>query len=116
MVLDSPAMGGSATGWGGLAPERSTVSSSVGSVNMMGSDSESSESDEDASMGGDDQDDAIFTTPQVHKLQNPSAPTPFAGNNPPSWANASSFSPAQASLMKTIRRNKLNKGARKTRT
>ncbi|RMY45768.1 hypothetical protein D0865_09711 [Hortaea werneckii] len=53
MVLDSPAMGGSATGWGGLAPERSTVSSSVGSVNMMGSDSESSESDEDASMGGD---------------------------------------------------------------
>ncbi|RMY63805.1 hypothetical protein D0863_10266 [Hortaea werneckii] len=116
MVLDSPAMGGIGTGWGGLAPERSTVSSSVGSVNMMGSDSESSESDEDASMGGDDQDDAIFTTPQVHKLQNPSAPTPFAGHNPPSWANASSFSPAQASLMKTIRRNKLHKGARKTRT
>lgn len=53
MVLDSPAMGGIGTGWGGLAPERSTVSSSVGSVNMMGSDSESNESDEDASMGGD---------------------------------------------------------------
>ena len=49
MILDSPAMGNGA--W--LQPERSGVSSSVGSVNMMGSDDESSSSDGDASMGGD---------------------------------------------------------------
>ncbi|KAK4549379.1 hypothetical protein LTR36_006376 [Oleoguttula mirabilis] len=121
MMLDSPNMHGlTSVPWGSLAPERSTVSSSVGSVNMLGSESESSDSDGDASMG-DDQDDAIFTTPQVHKLQNPSAATPFAGpqtpiaGTGPGWGSGSQFSPAQASLMKTVRRIKLNKGGRRTR-
>lgn len=121
MMLDSPNMHGSTSvPWGSLAPERSTVSSSVGSVNMLGSESESSDSDGDASMG-DDQEDAIFTTPQVHKLQNPSAATPFAGPQTPilgagpGWGSGNQFSPAQASLMKTIRRTKLQKHGRRTR-
>lgn len=118
MALDSPALIPAST-WGSLAPERSTVSSSVGSVNMLGSDSDSSESDEDASMAGDDNDDAIFTTPQVHKLQNPSAPTPFAPSFAPTgpWGGAAAASsPAAQSLMKTIRRTRLhNKNNRKSR-
>ena len=109
MALDSPAMiPGSA--WGSLAPERSTVSSSVGSVNMLGSESEGSDSDEDESMAGDE-DDPIFATPQVHKLQNPSASTPFSGPLTPggsTWTNGSAFSPAAQSLMKTIRRSRLH--------
>ena len=119
MTLDSPNLNGlNGVPWGSLAPERSTVSSSVGSINMLGSESESSESDEDASMGGDDQEDAIFTTPQVHKLQNPSAPTPFHGPSTPGtagWATGNHFSPAQASLMRTIRKSKLQKGGRRIR-
>lgn len=109
MALDSPAMHpGSA--WGSLAPERSTVSSSVGSVNMLASESESSDSDEDASMAGDE-DDPIFATPQVHKLQNPTASTPFSGPLTPggsTWTSGSAFSPAAQSLMKTIRRSRLH--------
>jgi hypothetical protein len=109
MALDSPAMiPGSA--WGSLAPERSAVSSSVGSVNMLGSDSEGSDSDEDESMAGDE-DDPIFATPQVHKLQNPTASTPFSGPLTPggsTWTSGSAFSPAAQSLMKTIRRSRLH--------
>ena len=126
MMLDSPNLNGSnSVPWGSLAPERSTVSSSVGSVNMLGSDDESSDSDEDASMGGDDTEDPIFTTPQVHKLQNPNAPTPFAV--PPTTpggggvgagggsAWGANFSPAQASLMKNFRRSKIQKNGRRSR-
>lgn len=112
MMLDSPNLNGSG-GWGALAPERSTVSSSVGSVNMLGSEEESSSSDEDASVGGDimDAEDAIFTTPQVHKLQNPSMPTPFAGPQTP--GGVAPFSPAQTALMRTARRARLQRGAGK---
>lgn len=96
--------------WGSLAPERSTVSSSVGSINMMGSESEGSDSDEDESMAGDE-DDPIFATPQVHKLQNPTASTPSSGPLTPggsTWTSGSAFSPAAQSLMKTIRRSRLH--------
>ncbi|KAK5701949.1 hypothetical protein LTR97_004767 [Elasticomyces elasticus] len=120
MMLDSPNLNGpSSMPWTSLAPERSTVSSSVGSINMMISESENSESDEDASMGGDDQEDAIFTTPHVQKLQNPSAATPFTGPQTPgggaAWGSGSTFSPAQASLMRTIRRTRLGKPGRRSR-
>ena len=122
MMLDSPNVmnGAGSVPWGSLVPERSTVSSSVGSVNMLASESEGDDSDEDASMGGDENEDAIFTTPQVHKLQNPNAPTPFAG--PPTtpgggamWGSGSHFSPAQASLMRTMKRNKLHKNGKRSR-
>lgn len=121
MMLDSPNVNGpGSVPWGSLAPERSTVSSSLGSVNMLGSDSESSDSDDDASMGGDVDEDPILTTPHVHKLQNPNATTPFAvapttpglGNSVP-WGN--NFSPAQTSLMRTMRRSKMHKPVRRSR-
>ena len=128
MMLDSPSIGGPSTSLGGLGgmwssmgPERSTLSSSVGSVNMLASESESSASDDDASMGGDDTEDPVFTTPQVHKLQNPhTAATPFAlapstPGGGPGWATGAQFSPAQASLMRTIKRTRLQKHGRKTR-
>lgn len=93
------------------------MGSSVGSVNMMNSESESSNSDEDASMGGDDLEDPMFATPQVHKLQNPhAAPTPFQIQSTPggtanisTWGSGAHFSPAQTSLMKTVRRTRLHK-------
>jgi hypothetical protein len=117
MMLDSPNIGGP----GSVPWERSAVSSSVGSVNMLASESESSDSDDDASMAGDENDDPVFTTPQVHKLQNPSAPTPFAA--PPTtpggaalWGTGSNhFSPAQASLMRTMRKSRLPKNGKRSR-
>lgn len=122
MALDSPnVLGPGSYPWEKLPPhDKSTLSSSVGSVNMMGSESESSDSDDDASMAGDDAEDPIYATPQVHKLQNPNAPTPF--NAPPTtpgnnvtWGTGSHFSPAQASLMRTIKRNRLHKTGRRSR-
>lgn len=119
MALDSPNLTSNGNmPWGTLAQahERSTVSSSVGSTNMMGSDSETSESDGDASMGGDEIEDPVFSTPQVHKLQNAGAPTPFQPSTytpqtptASTWGTGAHFSPAQASLLKTIRRTRLHK-------
>jgi len=125
MLLDPPHMA-LAPAW--PPPERSAVSSSLGSVNMLASDSDSSDSDGDgdASMAGDEGDDALFTTPHVHKLQNPSLPTPLpahalhtpggSGSAATPWGATATFSPAQASLMKTIRRTRLqNKQSKRSR-
>nr|POE64976.1 hypothetical protein CFP56_65934 [Quercus suber] len=120
MMLDSPNLSvGGGWAWGGqTAAERSTVSSSVGSMNMMVSESESSDSDEDASM---EDEDPIHTTPQVHKLQNPNALAPFNAPSTPgsgigsAWPNGGTFSPAQASLMKTLRRVRLQRDGKKGR-
>ena len=124
LALESPKLGAlSGPAWGSLAAERSVLSSSVGSVNMLASDSESSESGDDASMGADDNEDPMLTTPQVRKLQNRNAPTPFNAPSTPRsgmalWGSASHFSPAQNSLVKTIRRTRLQrkgvKGSRKS--
>ncbi|EME89395.1 uncharacterized protein MYCFIDRAFT_213645 [Pseudocercospora fijiensis CIRAD86] len=117
MVLDSPnLMGPSSVPWNTLGQEKSTVSSSVGSANMILSESESTDSDDDASMGGED--DVMFTTPHVRKLHNPAAPTPFTGPATPgqqTWGSGAHFSPAQASLMKTIRRTRLHKNGKRSR-
>lgn len=120
MALDSPNLNGPSTNpWSTLAPERSTVSSSVGSINMLASDSDSTTDDEDASMGGDDGDDPLLTTPQVHKLHNPGSATPFNTQSGPGsgsiWGTGAHFSPAQASLVKTIRKQRLSRSGRRTR-
>lgn len=123
MVLDGSACNGTSNmPWNTGAYERGTMGSSIGSANMLNSESESSNSDEDASMGGDDFEDPMFATPQVHKLQNPhTAPTPFHTQSTPggtantTWGSGSHFSPAQASLMKTIRRTRLHKTGRRSR-
>lgn len=82
---------------------------------MLGSDSGSSDSDDDDLMDPDDTEDAIFTTPQVHKLHNPNAATPFASHtaSPSAGTWSNNFSPAAASLMKTFQRTRLRKGRSK---
>lgn len=110
MALDSPAVGFGL--WNSLGQGRSAVSSSVGSVNMLISDSESASSDEDASM--DENEDAIFTTPQVHKLHNQTALTPYAAVEGSVFGDTSIQSPAAASLLRTIRKSRLNKSSRRT--
>ena len=89
----------SASLWSTLAnvnSDRTTVSSSLGSVNMMMvSDSSSSSNDDDDLMDADDIDDSILTTPQVNKSKTPfgviPASSPGAG-----WVGQS---PTVSSLM-----------------
>ncbi|TVY80273.1 hypothetical protein LSUE1_G005897 [Lachnellula suecica] len=82
--------------WSTMAnADRMGVSSSLGSVNMMGSESSGSSSDEDDLMDADDIDDSILTTPQVGKMSTPfgSIPQNSPGNG---WIGQS---PAVSSLM-----------------
>lgn len=51
--------------------DRAVISSSLGSVNMLGSDSDGSSSDEDDLMDADEIDDSILTTPQINKSSGP---------------------------------------------
>lgn len=64
--------------WGGFDSTNNTshsrVSSSLGSVNMLGTDSSGSSSSDDDLMDADDIDDSILVTPQVNRLA-----TPFEG-------------------------------------
>lgn len=100
MMLDSPNL------WPQIQPDRSAVSSSVGSINMLASeDSDDSTSDDDLM---DDMDDHILTTPQVRKSVNAQAATPFGNHSSVVWSN--NFSPAHASLMKNYQRSRLKKG------
>lgn len=83
--------------WSTMAnSDRMTVSSSLGSVNMMmGSDSDSSSSGDEELMDADDIDDSILTTPQVRQLAGP-----FGGITQSSPGNAwLGQSPAVSSLM-----------------
>lgn len=101
--------------------DRTTVSSSVSSVNMMESDTSSSEEEdggggeEDESMGGD-KDDMILSTPQANKMGG-SVANPFAVGNVPSpgteWMGG--YSHAAASLMSFQRARFSSKGRSRTR-
>jgi len=82
-----------------FSADRTTVSSSVSSINMLDSDSTSSEEEDDEPMDGDRDSMMITTTPQLNKLgggPNPFAPGTFQspGND---WRGGPS--PAAASLM-----------------
>lgn len=94
MILDSPQMHGSSWSQGGNA-DRSMVSGSVSSVNML--DSSSSDSDGDDAMEHDDNEDLMISTPQAYKLMDGSAPTPFpntmAAPKPVYWPNPSGGAP-----------------------
>lgn len=71
------------------------VSSSLGSINMMASDSSESTSDDDDLMDADEIDDSILTTPQVNKTT-----TPFGAISNASPGNGwLGQSPAVSSLM-----------------
>lgn len=100
--------------WSTMAnTERMTVSNSLGSVNMMASDSPGTSSDDDDLMDADDIDDSILTTPQISRMT-----APFGGISNPSpggaWAGQS---PAVNSLKnfqhpRLIRNGKNRKGSR----
>ena len=110
MMLDSPNLGPSMT-WPSLHNmDRSTVSSSVGSVNMLASESGDSDNSDDEAIDLDDAEDSIYTTPQIHKISNPNAYTPYGPASASAGVWSNSFSPATASLMKNFQRTRLHKG------
>jgi len=110
-LLDSP-ISVSNSLWSTMAnTDKAPVSSSIGSINMLDSDSGSTSSDEDDLMDQGDGEDTIITTPQVYKLGN-SLTNPFA---PPSISSPGTewmghHSPAAASLMSFQRRARLRNG------
>ncbi|KAL4779784.1 hypothetical protein BJX76DRAFT_351499 [Aspergillus varians] len=87
--------------------DRATISSSMSSVNMMESDTSSSEEDDEPMIG--DRDDMIINTPQARKLG--PAFNVFGGGNVPSpgtdWMG--NYSQAAASLM-SFQRARFRKG------
>ena len=84
--------------------DRTTISSSMSSVNMMESDTSSSE-EEDESMA--DRDDDMINTPQATRI---SAPSPFASNmQSPGNEWMGGYSQAAASLM-SFQRARFRKG------
>jgi hypothetical protein len=101
MMLDSPNL------WPQIQPDRSAVSSSVGSINLLADEDNSDDSTSDDDVM-DDMDDHMLTTPQVRKTTNPQALTPFGNHTSVIWSN--NFSPAHASLIKTFQRSRLKKG------
>jgi hypothetical protein len=103
MVLDSPNIGLQAWGHG----DRTTAaSSSVGSINMLGSDDSSSESDEGDPMDPDDNDDPMLMTPQA--VKNTPFGGPPVGSSPGMWSNM--FSPGHVPTFMSIQRARLRKG------
>ena len=92
--------------------DRTAVSSSLSSANMMDSDTSSGEED-DEPMGGD-KDDMVLSTPQANKTG--SSANPFAVGNVPSpgteWMGG--YSHAAASLM-SFQRARFSKGRSRTR-
>lgn len=87
--------------------DRTGISSSVSSVNMMESDTSSSEED-DEPMGGDRDEMMIAYTPQTNKM---GAPSPFAAGNITSPGNdwMGGYSQAASSLM-SFQRARFHKG------
>lgn len=76
MVLDSPQMGNN--GWSHGHGDRSVISGSISSVNML--DSDDSDSDGPDPMEPEDADDIMISTPQASRMNDLSAATPFALN------------------------------------
>jgi hypothetical protein len=119
-VLESPNMVGSSL-WSTMGnTDRTTISSSVSSVNMLDSDSGSTDSDGDdeAMDHGGEGDDPMMTTPQVYKLgpslANPFGPAAIASPGG-EWLNhPMNYSPAAASLMSFQRARLRNGRSRKS--
>jgi hypothetical protein len=104
MILDSPSIN-MHSAWGNGNGDRTAASSSVGSINMLGSEDSSSSSDELDQMDPDDTDDPIMMTPQVNKTSN-LFPGANIGNSP--FANL--FSPGGVPNFMSIQRARLRKG------
>ncbi len=107
MAIDPPTFGQWSTG-APSASERSVISSSLGSVKMLDSDSTSDSDDELEPMENDEAEDVIVNTPQVFKRLNPSASASFGNSNSnSSWASA--FSPS-ATHFQNFHRQRLSNG------
>ncbi|KAI9869543.1 MAG: hypothetical protein M1830_005409 [Pleopsidium flavum] len=114
-VLDSPVSMSNSL-WSTMAnADKNGASSSVGSVNMLDSDSGSSSSDDGELMDQVDGEDTIVTTPQVYKLGN-AMTNPFAPSNisSPGTEWMGNYSPAAASLMSFQRARIRNGRGRKS--
>ncbi|KAK7711612.1 hypothetical protein SLS57_008095 [Botryosphaeria dothidea] len=108
-ALDSPH--NDHTRWPGMHhQEKSIVSSSLGSINMLGSESSDSDSDEDDPMDPDDNDDPMVMTPHVLKLdKNAGAPFGAPPNvSSPGGVWSGGFSPSGPNFLQ-IQRNRLKK-------
>lgn len=105
MLMDSPNVNMHSV-WGN--GDRMAASSSVGSINMLGSEDSNSSSDEGDPMDPDDNDDPMLMTPQAMK----SGSAPFGGsaggNNAGAWSNM--FSPGGLPSFMSIQRARLRKG------
>ena len=101
--------------WSTMAnTDKPAVSSSIGSINMLDSESGSTSSDEDDLMDQADAEDTIITTPQVYKLGNSlTNPFPPANISSPGTEWMGYHSPAAASLMSFQRRARLRHGRSK---
>lgn len=99
--------------WSTMAStDKSAISSSVGSANMMDYDSGSTSSDGDDMMGHVEDEDAIHMTPHVYKVGS-GTPNPFgpAIVSAPGGDSIGGFSPAAAKLM-SFQRARFNKKER----
>ncbi|KAH7119791.1 hypothetical protein B0J11DRAFT_70419 [Dendryphion nanum] len=106
MIIDSPSV--NSHPWTMGNGDRTAASSSVGSINMMGSDDSSTSSDEGGPMDPDDNDDPMLMTPQAMKSHHvPFGGHPVGGNAGP-WANM--FSPGALPNFMSIQRARLRKG------
>ncbi|KAI9712703.1 MAG: hypothetical protein M1820_001324 [Bogoriella megaspora] len=118
MSLDSPSAP-SAPMWPPLGKsDRTVVSSSLGSMSMLETESSSNSSDDDEPMEQDEGND-ILTTPQVHKANNVTAATPFQAmtlSSPTTATWSGNFSPAgaAASLMNYQRARLRHRRSRKS--
>lgn len=90
--------------------ERAAISSSVSSVNMLDSDTSSSEDEDNEPFQIGDREDAMLTTPQVNKGRN-GLSNPFSTGtmHSPGGEWRGSYSPAVASLM-SFRRTRTRSG------
>ncbi|KAJ6279120.1 f-actin-capping protein subunit alpha [Bipolaris maydis] len=103
MLMESPNVSMHGSGWS--HGDRTAPSSSVGSINMMGSEDSSSSSDEVDPLDPDDHDDPMITTPQAKT--NVLFPGLGSGNNG-IWANL--FSPGAQPNFASMHRARLRKG------
>ncbi|KAF2794530.1 hypothetical protein K505DRAFT_241982 [Melanomma pulvis-pyrius CBS 109.77] len=105
MIMDSPNIN-MHLAWGN--GDRTAASSSVGSMNMLGSEDSSSSSDEGDPMDPDDNDDPMLMTPQAMKSSNTPFGGPAIGNSTGAWSNM--FSPGGPPTFMSIQRARLRKG------
>jgi hypothetical protein len=104
MIMDSPNVNAHGAAWSYSG--RTAPSSSVGSINMLGSEDSSSSSDELDPLDPDDTDDPMIMTPQAAKTNNV-----FAGGAPINHSPfANMFSPSGVPNFMSIQRARLRKG------